>query len=394
MRACLIFVLGLLLGLIGPTAPRAVDVARPYESYFMYLGNYPDEANPGWHENVQGLAHDEAYWYITQTQAVWKIPVSHPLGVKASANPDTRLVTLAQIGDLATAGCNHFGDPDHFVHNGNGYLLIPVEGCSGGPAIAVFESAVFGQGSSLGYVGRAHLDAQGDKAGWVAVDPAGAVYSSPGDTTRILRYTLAWTQLPGQVLLEYNGDIHLYDESGAPLTLITMQGGEFSESGGLLYLVSGFWDDHYTNDGLNVLDTGTWQRVRRSSVADMPFKYEFHPGRLANEEEPEGLTVWNLDDGRAPGIRGTLHVLLLDNDVTNPDDVYIKHYTEVISVDAAYAGDEEGTPGKPFNTVTKAYALAWDGQRIQVRAGSYPERLRLAKHIAMGAAGGTAVIGQ
>jgi hypothetical protein len=44
-------------------------------------------------------------------------------------------------------------------------------------------------------------------------------------------------------------------------------------------------------------------------------------------EEPEGLTFWDLDaDGRAPGLRGQLHVVLLDNDLVTADDVYVKHY--------------------------------------------------------------------
>ena len=44
-------------------------------------------------------------------------------------------------------------------------------------------------------------------------------------------------------------------------------------------------------------------------------------------EEPEGLTFWDLDaDGRAPGLRGQLHAVLLDNDLLTADDVYVKHY--------------------------------------------------------------------
>jgi hypothetical protein len=396
MKANLIFALGLLIGLTGLPTPQTPGGAEPYESYFMYLGDYPDEANPGWHENVQGLDHDDSHWFITQTEKLWKIPVTHDLARPASTNPDTRLVTIQQIADLASAGCDHLGDPDHYVYAGKGYLLVPVEGCFGGPAIAVFDSSVIGQGGNWGYLGRARLGAQSEKAGWVAVDSAGAVYSSHCNTTTLYKYTLAWARLPGEVLLEYSDTLPLRDESGADLKLITMQGGEFSESGGLLYLTSGYRDSHHTNDGINVLDTRTWQRVRRSSVGDMPFKYEFHPGWWESEEEPEGLTIWNLDDGRAPGVRGALHVLLLDNDASegDPDDVYIKHYSEAISVDASYAGGEEGTPGKPFNTVAEAYALAWNGQRIQIRSGSYGERLSLGKRMEMSAAGGTVVIGR
>jgi hypothetical protein len=65
-----------------------------------------------------------------------------------------------------------------------------------------------------------------------------------------------------------------------------------------------------------------------SSNGHGPFNYEYSPtnpivGGL--NEEPEGLTLWDLDDGRAPNIHGQLHVLLLDND-DSADEVYIKHY--------------------------------------------------------------------
>ena len=47
--------------------------------------------------------------------------------------------------------------------------------------------------------------------------------------------------------------------------------------------------------------------------------------RSARPEEPEGITLWNLDGRGAPGVSGQLHVLMLDND-SNGDDIYVKHY--------------------------------------------------------------------
>ncbi|MFP2932874.1 hypothetical protein ACLESO_48555 [Pyxidicoccus sp. 3LG] len=35
--------------------------------------------------------------------------------------------------------------------------------------------------------------------------------------------------------------------------------------------------------------------------------------------------MWNLDDGRAPGIRGQVHVLMLDVGEVSNDDLYFKH---------------------------------------------------------------------
>ena len=42
-----------------------------------YLGNRPAEGNPGWHEEGQGFAHDQDFWYATQNPdhepRLWRI---------------------------------------------------------------------------------------------------------------------------------------------------------------------------------------------------------------------------------------------------------------------------------------------------------------------------------
>ena len=47
---------------------------------------------------------------------------------------------------------------------------------------------------------------------------------------------------------------------------------------------------------------------------------------IPTDEEPEGLTYWDLDGRKVPGIEGQLHAILLDNDTWSDDDVYLKHY--------------------------------------------------------------------
>jgi len=157
-----------------------------------------------------------------------------------------------------------------------------------------------------------------------------------------------------------------------------------SPSGRLLYVVA---------NGIHVFDLSTGKRIQRSTNGYGYFNYEFHPGGTI-QEEPEGITIWDLDDGRALGIRGQLHVLLLDNDWPDDDDVYVKHYTHTIYVDGKHSGDEGGRPWDPFNTVEEAHNLAWDGARIKIKAGSYPETLRISKRVEVVADGGTATIGQ
>jgi hypothetical protein len=75
----------------------------------------------------------------------------------------------------------------------------------------------------------------------------------------------------------------------------------------------------------------------------------------------------------------------------------IRRWLEIggtIHVDGSYSGREEGTPTKPFNTVNEANNFAWDGARIKIQAGSYPETLVFTKTLTVLATGGTVTIGE
>ena len=66
-----------------------------------------------------------------------------------------------------------------------------------------------------------------------------------------------------------------------------------------------------------------------------------------------------------------------------------------IHVDGDYSGAvEEGTPSKPFRTVSAANNLAWEGVRTKIAAGSYPEAVTFSKAQTLLAEGGPVVIGQ
>lgn len=173
------------------------------------------------------------------------------------------------------------------------------------------------------------------------------------------KYNISWDFEPfGIVDLILEDEYQFLNESGNQITLDNMQGGEFSESGHLFYVISGYYDTYYDYDGISVFDMQTGRMIAHSLNGIEPFNYEFTPGYTA--EEPEGLTIWDLDD-RSPeetgGVRGQLHVIMLDNGISwaVEDDVYLKHYTNTISVDVAYSGgDEYGTPENPFNTIQEA----------------------------------------
>jgi hypothetical protein len=102
-----------------------------------------------------------------------------------------------------------------------------------------------------------------------------------------------------------------------------MQGGAFADDDHL-YISCGYVEGGHESWGLHLFDLRTQRRIARSTSGSGAFNYEFHPNS-PYYEEPEGLTFWNLDSGAAPGIRGQLHAIMLDND-SNGDDVYFKHY--------------------------------------------------------------------
>ncbi|EFK10417.1 conserved hypothetical protein [delta proteobacterium NaphS2] len=383
--------------------PRIGIAQESCDSYYQCLGDYPSNANPGYHEDVQGITHDDENWFITQSdpddsdpaeRSLWKIPATYDLS-SVSPNADgVKRIILDEIPELASKGYNHFGDLTYYKnkkYDNKGYLVIPV---TGGPVgiLAVFRS------SDLGYVGYAELSAG---SGWAAIDPDGNVYAQSEQNTKCLIYKLKWDLIPNEVKIYPMGMFTFRDESQNLLAINHQQGGVITESGSLLYLVSGLYDDHYANDGINVFDLQTGRRVIRSTNGDGLFNYEFHPGGwFDNRDEPEGITIWDLDDDQAPEapkITGQLHVFMVDND-GSADEIYLKHYTQTITVDGINGNDRDwGRPFDPKKTVIGAVNLIehyhWNGARIKIKTGSYPETLTISLRMQLLSDGGLVKIG-
>lgn len=360
---------------------------QPYESYYRYLGEYPAEANPGFHEDVQGVTHDLNNWFITQTATVWKIPVSNSL-IEVSGS-DSGVLVRTFLNYPALLGVyDHFGDASYFEYAGVGYVVVATTG-PGQPAAFVFFRA-----SDLAYVGRAAVPGETD-IGWCGIDPQGNLYTSESQASTILKHTFDWAELHAQGTfdLRFDEEIALRNSGGGGLTLHYMQGGVFSPSGDRLYIVSGFYTDtNPDTEGIHVFDTSTWRRVEKSTNGYGLFNYEFHP-TFDEAEEPEGLTYWDLDDGRAPGIRGQLHVFMLDNDLGS-DEVYFKHYTGFVHVNqAAPLLIEDGTLGFPFDTIAEGYNFAWAGAVLNIQSAAYNETITMNKAVELVARNGMVTIG-
>jgi len=283
-----------------------------------YLGNYPDERQDDWTAECQGVTHDANHWFITQKNAVWRVPVGKNLNDHLKDGVDG-----VRRRGIPVAGYDHFGDPGY--HEGT--LYIPLEGTRRiawlvtvprAPRIAAFRA------SDLQFLWSVTLPLQ-QKAGWCAIDSKGFLFSSNGKVTPraakgegpLFRYRLQGNGLT------FVDRLVLRDEQGTPVVLDSMQGGTFADDRHL-YISCGYYEDPHPSWGLHLFDLRTQRRVVRSTNGSGAFNYEFHPGG-DTDEEPEGLTYWNLDGRDAPRIKGQLHAILLDNDA-NGDDVYFKHY--------------------------------------------------------------------
>jgi len=324
-----------------------------YQHHF--LGDVPNELSSDWSKEAQGLTHDADYWYIIQNVkyesckcegTIWRIPIGQDLTDDDVACDTPGVSCIGMSDDICDQGYTHAGDPAYYAYDGVGYLLVPLEQGDPGPAIAFFRAD-----ASLALLGWFALDtvnpAQNALA-WIAVDRHGVVYVGNHNATVLLRYTVDWNRLThgdGAIAIQFAGYVQLRDENGAPLSLESWeQGGAFSDVAWLpfplLYIMNGDMDAS-CDCGINVFEFRQSQsaeecapeppgclvalRVDKSTNGYGDFSYEYHPG-YNRYEEPEGLTFWDLDaDGRAPGISGQLHAIMLDNEVIN-DNVYIKHY--------------------------------------------------------------------
>ena len=356
-----------------------------YDGYYNYIGTYPNEKDTVYAEDIQGIAHNDDYWFITKSgdegNRLYKIHVSQDL-----SNPFISSSTTPASSGLTLHGYSKFKAMDSRKNPTNGiwYIFIGVEGSSGA-GIAVYDE-------NLNFKGVSNMPDQ-SAAGWCALDNSGKVYSGVNDTSHLNCYDFDWEALAlsGSVpsKLEPANKINLQDSKGNALTMSSYQGGDFTPEGDKLFIVTGFFDLSTSPHGIHVFDASSsanvFRRIRKSSQSGL-FRYNYDPDCSFGDyscEEPEGLTFWDLTDSRAPHIGGELHVLLLDNDadtiVVDDDDIYIKHYTKSIYVDSNATGLPfyTGDPGFPFKTVTDAVNLAFDDMEIRIKGGTYPENISI-----------------
>lgn len=345
-----------------------------------FLGDFPHVRKSGWRERLQGVTHDADHWYFSQTNYLWKIPVTKSL--QMFVNPikwhgpipvrqpvervAKRLGVMAHKMPLVLEkeGYSHFGDLTY--HRGR--LFVPVEG-GARPLIAIFDT-------ELRYLGCFHLPKIQDSAPWCAYNPAdNMLYSSNSHADYFCKYAVPWEDLTetspnlhqslevtveNNLKLGYAGSLDLLDEWGDPLMLRVMQGGTFSPDG-LLFTLNGYCQTSALFEdeedfkrwrksgppwqeitGLSIFNAFSGQRLKRSvnerGIGGFRFEFYPHDDQYRNwsderwncpdrAEKPEGITFWDLDklEDKQEGVSGQVHAILQSHD-QGVDDVFFKHY--------------------------------------------------------------------
>ncbi len=329
---------------------------------------YPLESERPRFEGWQGVTHDDDYWFSSHaicnskpcTSHLWATRVGEPydsacasLGIcDSESGTDAEIdCCVSHCADNADCILGRYrsspcGGGDTYIENpwnGHGMdhigdiTLIPAAGLGNmvmhDVLVAPLESNT-GHGIGIGILNATNLrggavtdvffgeleenpECPQTNLPWVGYNPAdGLVYTSNSKNVSCLSaYAIGWN---GRASLRRTVRLRTWD--GAFLTIVAVgegeyvQGGDFSESG-KLYLVDGA-----DPGGVFVIDVAT-------GVVLEGFHIDFTVnGPLLDGDEMQGISIWDLDDGRAPGMLGEVHVGMLDLELGgNTDKLYFKH---------------------------------------------------------------------
>jgi hypothetical protein len=300
-----------------PTPPKPI-VRKPLPPPLLtQVSVWPNNDSHYWTEELQGITHDDANWYLASREHVMRFALTDDL----HDNPNVR------VGNPWASVWSHIGSPAY----ANATVVIPLE--RNGTGVAHFEglyyvpqsptmatrAALGVLGTDLSAVGVAVLptppagtpDEQGggDNCPWVSYNAKdGLFYSSAFNANFIYAYSI---QL-NPVRATFARAIPIVDTTGAPISLTHLQGGAISDTNKLYVLSDAEAGAIYAIDLAN-------GQVQLASWVD-------HDPSFFVREELEGITIFDATGKGAPGIEGQLHVLLLDNDASKEDDWYFKHY--------------------------------------------------------------------
>lgn len=264
---------------------------------YTHYNYYPNGAEWQFNNDIQGVTHDASNWYFTRTiypviGTKKGVVAKAAVGYNLSSEPSIR---YEEPSAMLNAGYNHFGDLTHR----NGLLYIAIDGSAGG-GVAVWSTDIQ---YYTGWVGLPGLSS----CPWIAYNPRDNLFYVPEGTKTLRKYaisvsgtTVTATEVLPRVTLSAD--------------ITSQQGGEFS-SRGILYIARGYQANPMAVYGVDVYNGVVYQRA-------------VYNGSPETDWEGEGVTIWDLSGGQAPGISGHMHFQLLDNDTDN-DDFSFAHLTAV-----------------------------------------------------------------
>ncbi|SHK61129.1 PLAT/LH2 domain-containing protein [Fibrobacter sp. UWB12] len=325
---------------------RTVPVGKDMPHY-KYINTYPKDREPGWSEELNGVCHDDDNWYFTQKGTIWKFPVKHDLNNTCKKeNESEKIYKCVYEKDCHASVKSHLGDIDCY----NGYLFVPVSD-DGTPYIAVFST-----NDIHTRVARHFMTLPDDKSsysqslGWLAINPKnGLLFTSDGSIGKkkpIYVYSIDFDAIragKNDFLTLYTRINLRNEEDDDYVERDWMQGGCFDDQNHLFLTngaptngptTSGIHNHANKKGGITVYEipplsknpNGTvLVKVSARSNQCHAFRFQFDGYR----NEPEGITYWDLDGKKAPGISGQLHAIMIDNNGSGDDDLYFKHFKKI-----------------------------------------------------------------
>ncbi|MEI6706983.1 MAG: hypothetical protein WCK96_07585 [Methylococcales bacterium] len=275
------------------TAPKSLRAAmKAMDSPCPETWSIPSEGqffNHDWTEECQGVTHDDSYWYISSNhegkQRVYRFSLAN---------------NVEGYVKLAGNGSGHLGDIDYYQDRIYCAMENPVK-------ILIIDTPPFSGWWSAELTGESGGERpQTTSCPWCAVNPwNGLLYSSnfgdgSGEDTL---YAYRFDSTNGYFVHLPSADIVLQEK------VRRIQGAVFSKNGHVLLA-----SDH-TND-IRCYSTLNGYYLGRTSIQ------KDDSWNVA--QEIEGLTIW--EDVSYNGVQTHVHVVLLDNDKPDDDDVYFKHY--------------------------------------------------------------------
>ncbi|OWV24602.1 hypothetical protein B7982_02510 [Fibrobacter sp. UWB2] len=313
---------------VGAQLEKTVYAGKDMPHY-SYLGQYPENRENGWSEEMNGVCHDDSNWYFTQNGNIWKFPVDHDLKLSCGGEDPSRKIYKYHYG-------YHLGDIDCY----NKILFVPVTK-NGRPYIVAFDTDNIHKPLAVNEM-KLPNGCYFDDIGWLAINPNnGLLFTSNGYILKnnpIYVYSIDFNAIRagrGDFLKIYT-QVNLLDEEGDEFVeRECMQGGCFDKSNNL-HLCNGYYKNEHSNrkGGITVYEIPelsynpnkvNYARIRARSNQSHHFRFQFN----TYGEEPEGITYWDLDNGKSPNIKGQLHAIMLDNAGRGDDDFYFKHYRKI-----------------------------------------------------------------